>query len=123
MISLSVIYLYMIYPTCGIIATTPVNAISCRRRCWLQVAMTSGGGVVIQPNHNSMQTLTLTMATFVIRLLGQLNGQADLPPGPPEVQYVSQENLSYYIYTDVFVDSFWGGIRRDTARVYTAMLL
>ncbi|CAM9350552.1 unnamed protein product, partial [Laminaria digitata] len=49
-----------------------------------QVAMTSGGGVVIQPVHNSAQTLALTMATFVIRLLGQLNGQADLPPGPLE---------------------------------------
>lgn len=49
--------------------------------------MTSGGGVVIQPVHYSAQTLALTMATFVIRLLGQLNEQADLPPGPPEVRF------------------------------------
>lgn len=51
-----------------------------------QVAMTSGSGVVIQPVSSSSQILALTMGTFVTRLLAQLNGQTDLPPGPPEVK-------------------------------------
>lgn len=55
--------------------------------------MTSGGGVVIQPRRSEARTLALTMATFVIRLLGQLNGQADLPPGPPEVRFAGLNNI------------------------------
>lgn len=47
--------------------------------------MTSGSGVVIEPVRSSAGTLALTMATFVTRLLGQLNGQTDLPPEPPQV--------------------------------------
>lgn len=50
------------------------------------MAMTSGSGVVIQPAHTSAGTLALTMGTFVTRLLGQLNGQTDLPPEPPQVK-------------------------------------
>lgn len=61
-----------------------------RDECYLfvslcQVAMTSGSGVVIQPVQSTARTLALTMGTFVTRLLGQLNGQIDLPPGPPQV--------------------------------------
>ncbi|CAM9676695.1 unnamed protein product, partial [Sphacelaria rigidula] len=49
-----------------------------------QIAMTSGGGVVIEPVFNTAQILALTMGTFVQRLLGHLNGQRDLPPAPPQ---------------------------------------
>lgn len=47
--------------------------------------MTSGSGVVIEPVRSTAGTLALTMGTFVTRLLGQLNGQTDLPPEPPQV--------------------------------------
>ena len=56
--------------------------------------MTSGGGVVIELVDNSAHILALTMATFVIRLLGQLNGQADLPPGPRKVRFTKRTYCS-----------------------------
>ena len=60
--------------------------------------MTSGGGVVIELVDNSAHILALTMATFVIRLLGQLNGQADLPPGPPEVRFTKRAYCSSVLF-------------------------
>ena len=54
------------------------------KQAYGQVALTSGSGVVIQPVRSTPRTLALTMGTFVTRLLGQLNGQTDLPPGPPQ---------------------------------------
>ncbi|CAM9332790.1 unnamed protein product [Ectocarpus sp. 6 AP-2014] len=54
------------------------------KQAYGQMAMTSGSGVVIEPVRTSAGTLALTMATFVSRLLGQLNGQTDLPPEPPQ---------------------------------------
>ncbi|CAM9404457.1 unnamed protein product [Ectocarpus fasciculatus] len=54
------------------------------KQAYGQMAMTSGSGVVIQPAQASAGTLALTMGTFVTRLLGQLNGQTDLPPEPPQ---------------------------------------
>lgn len=49
------------------------------KQAYGQVAMTSGSGVVIQPIRSTPRTLALTMGNFVTRLLGQLNGQTDLP--------------------------------------------
>lgn len=63
------------------------------RTLYFQVAMTSGSGVVIQPVRNTPQILALTMGTFVTRLLGQLNGQTNLPPGPPQVKHEGSTGL------------------------------